>query len=226
MTTVHAVYTTTDLSWWQRVAPILGFSPTGEPGRYTGGGQLTVHETTEATAAGTTHLDILVTDPSAALATAETVATVAEPAVGATDGTTITVSPAVEDSPTPTLASGQTQVAIMPIWYGPDPDEPTAILTGLGLQPRLASDSGNWKDFTADGGGQVAWHRAPSVALELALEHSGDLDALSTRLSEAGVRATVVDEAYNRTLLVQIPDGHQLWVNGTQDDLYGYHCAG
>lgn len=226
MTTVHAVHATTHPSWWQRVAPILGFSPTGEPGHYAGSGLLTVRETTGDTTEAATHLEILVTDPTAVLTAAEAVATVTEPDVAATDGTTITVSPAVEHSRTPTLPSGQTQVAVMPIWYGPDPGEPTAILTGLGLQPRLASDSGSWKDFTADGGGQVAWHRAPSVALGLALEHSGDLDALAAQLSEAGAGATVVDEAYNRTLLVQTPEGGRLWVNGTQEDLYGYHRAG
>lgn len=225
MTTVHAIYSTADLSWWQRVAPILGFSTTGEPGRYAGSGLLTVRPATEDAAPGATHLEMLVSDPGAILTAAEAVATVTDGTAQATDGTAITVSPAVENSRTPTLASGQTQVATMPIWYGPDAEEPTAILTGLGLQPRLASDSGNWKDFTADGGGQVAWHSTPSVALQLSLEHSGDLDALAARLTEEGVGATVVDEAYNRTLLVDTPDGAKLWVNGTQRDLYGYHHA-
>ena len=226
MTTVHAVYTTADLSWWQRIAPILGLSPAGTPGHYAGSGLLTVRPATEETSPGTTHLEILLTDPRAALTAAEAVATVADGTVSATDGTAITVGPAVEHFPTPTLASGQTQVAILPIWYGPDPAEPIAILTGLGLQPRLASESGSWKDFTADGGGQVAWHHSPSVALELALEHSGDLDALADRITETGTGATVVDEAYNRTLLVDTPDGGRLWVNGTQTDLYGYRREG
>ena len=225
MTTVHAVHTTSDLSWWQRVAPILGFSPTSAPGGYAGSGLLTVHHATEDSAPGATHLEILVSDPVAVLTAAEAVATVTDGTARATDGTAITVSAAVENSRTPMLASGQTPVAVMPIWYGPDPQEPTAILTGLGLQPRLASDSGTWNDFTADGGGQVAWHGAPSVALRLSLEQSGDLDALAARLTEEGVGATVVDEAYNRTLLVDTPDGEKLWVNGTQKDLYGYHHA-
>ena len=225
MTTVHAIYTTADLSWWQRVAPILGFSPAGAAGHYAGSGLFTVRPATEDAAPGDTHLEILVTDPVAVLTAAAAVATVTDHAARATDGTAITVSPAVENSRTPTLASGQTQVAIMPIWYGTDAEEPTAILTGLGLRPRLASDSGNWKDFTADGGGQVAWHGAPSVALQLSLEHSGDLDVLAARLTEEGVGASVLDEAYNRTLLIDTPDGEKLWVNGSQQDLYGYHHA-
>lgn len=225
MTTVHATYTTSDPTWWQRTAPLLGLTATGTPGHYAGSGLLTIRRASAGATPGSLALTVLVPDPEAILTTAKAPATVTNSTIEATDGTAITVSSAVEHSPTPTLSSGRTPVAIMPLWYSPTPEEPTAILTGLGLTPRLASDSGTWKDFLADGGGQVAWHRSPSVALELTLEHSGDLDAVAAQLTEAGVGATVVDEAYNRTLLVDTPDGHQLWVNGTQEDLYGYHRA-
>ena len=226
MTTVHAHQHTDDPAWWERVAPILGLAATGEPNRYAGSGLLTVHEPSSDTRPGTTRLELLVPDPAATLTAAEAIATVIDGTIHATDGTTITVSAAVEHSRTPTLASGATQVAVMPIWYGPDDQQPVAILTGLGLAPRLAADAGSWRDFTADGGGQVAWQGAPSVALELSLEHSGDLDTLASRLTDEGVGASVVDEAYNRTLLVDTPDGGRLWVNGTQQDLYGYHHPG
>ena len=33
--------------------------------------------------------------------------------------------------------------------------------------------------------------------------------------------AEVVDEAYNRTLLVTTPEGAKLWINGAASDLHG-----
>jgi len=222
VTIVHAVHHTSDISWWEQVLPVLGFSTTDHPGTWAGGGLLTIRQAGAADQDGATELEVLVPDPASALTAADKVAHTAQETVRATDGITITVSSAVDDLRTPTLDSGQTQVAVMPIWYSPDPDQPLAVLSALGLAPRLASDAGSWRDFTADGGGQVAWHGSPSVALQLSLEHSGDLDALVPALAEVGANATVVDEAYNRTLLIDAPHGAKLWVNGTQQDLYGY----
>ena len=224
MTIVHTIHHTNDASWWHRVLPVLGFSATDQAGTWAGSGLLTIREASTARQRGRTDLEILVPDPAATLATAREIAGTTGPAVQATDGTTITVGSAVDQRSTPTLASGQTQVAVMPIWYSPDPQQPVAVLTALGLAARLASNAGSWRDFTADGGGQVAWHGAPSVALQLSMEHSGDLDALVPALAEVGASATVVDEAYNRTLLIDAPHA-RLWVNGTQQDLYGYTRA-
>jgi len=225
VTIVHTIHHTNDVSWWQRVLPVLGFGATDRPGTWAGSGLLTIHQAGAADQDGATELEVLVPDPAATLAAAGNVARTTGRAVQATDGTTITVSSAVDDLRTPTLASGQRQVAVMPIWYSPDPQQPLEVLSALGLAPRLASDAGSWRDFTADGGGQVAWHGSPSVALQLSLEHSGGLDALVPALAEVGASATVVDEAYNRTLLIDAPHGAKLWVNGTQRDLYGYTRA-
>src|SRR5699024_11599408 len=87
-----------------------------------------------------TELEVLVPDPASVLTAAGTVAQTAQETVQATDGTTITVSSAVDDLRTPTLDSGQTQVAVMQIWYSPDPQHPLAVLSALGLAPRLASE--------------------------------------------------------------------------------------
>ncbi|MFJ4220659.1 VOC family protein [Curtobacterium luteum] len=114
------------------------------------------------------------------------------------------------------------QLRVLPIWYGPDLSLPAAFLDAVPLRRRLVSDSGDWIDATADGGGAVALHRASEVRVELSFEHDGDLDALATALTAAGHTAVVVDEAYNRTLRVRRPDGPDLWVNGRHDDLYGY----
>lgn len=121
---------------------------------------------------------------------------------------------------TPVAASGP--LTVLPIWYGPDLSLPGALLDAVPLQRRLASDSGDWVDATADAGGAVALHRAPDARVELSFEHDGDLDALAARLAGAGLPAVVVDEAYNRTLRVRRPDGPDLWVNGRHEDLYGY----
>ncbi|WFR68355.1 hypothetical protein P9139_09170 [Curtobacterium flaccumfaciens] len=43
-----------------------------------------------------------------------------------------------------------------------------------------------------------------------------------SRLTEAGYEPRIIDEAYNRTLRIARPDGPDLWVNGAQQDLYGY----
>lgn len=240
MTLVHAVHYSSDPAWWQRVAPVLGFSPTTEPDVWAAGGLLTVRDAEAAGRTdGSTDIEVLVADPAATLAAAGQVATLAGSRVQATAGPEITVGSAVErnllrtDTVAPAGSSAvetlplttATAVAVMPIWYSPDAGEPVTIITALGLRARLASDSGGWQDFTADGGGQLAWHHAPSVGVELSMEHSGDLDALARTLTQAGVGAAVVDEAYNRTLLVDAPHGAKLWVNGTQEDLYGYTRA-
>ena len=46
------------------------------------------------------------------------------------------------------------------------------------------------------------------------------------RLDNASYAAEIVDEAYNRTLRVAGPDGQELWINGEQQDLYGYRFLG
>lgn len=73
----------------------------------------------------------------------------------------------------------------------------------------------------SQGAGRAALHEGDSPAIELSLEVA-DPDALAATLLERGRPATVVDEAYNRTLLVATPDRGDLWVNGPIDDLYGY----
>ena len=113
-------------------------------------------------------------------------------------------------------------VVVQPIWYRRSAPEGRALLTALGLQPRLASDAGTWLDFSADAGGRAALHEGDSPAIELSLEVAQP-DTFAAQLRDRGRLATVVDEAYNRTVRVPSPDGGDLWVNGPIDDLYGYH---
>jgi len=113
---------------------------------------------------------------------------------------------------------------VLPIWYPREIDDAARFLDALGLRGRIASDSGAWRDYRADGGGLVALHDDDGTPrVELAFEYAGDLDALADRLTDAGFEATVVDEAYNRTMRVTTPDGWILSINGHQSDLHGFH---
>lgn len=113
------------------------------------------------------------------------------------------------------------------------------FVRSLGLRLRITSEGGGWADLAVpDDGGLVAIHHRddltsepprapgadamPEVGVGLTFEHA-DVDALLGRVRSAGLEdAHVVDEAYNRTLLVSCPDGDQIWVNGVITDLYGY----
>lgn len=113
-------------------------------------------------------------------------------------------------------------LAVMPICYATELSGPERVLEAIGLGPRIASNSGGWVDFTADGGGLAALHEGGSPGVELSFEHSGDLNDLSGRLAAAGYRPRLIDEAYARTLRVDSPDGDEVWINSVQDDLHGY----
>jgi hypothetical protein len=98
----------------------------------------------------------------------------------------------------------------------------------LGLAPRVESRRGGWVDLVA-GAGMVALHDAAGSATggrpgQTNLSFEGaDLDALAARLSDAGWDdATIWDEAYGRVLSVTDPAGERLWVDGYNDDDYGY----
>lgn len=142
-------------------------------------------------------------------------------------------------------AQGQSggDLAVMPMLVTHDvPGAADWLATHLGLQRRISSEGGGWTDLEiAEQGGLVAIHHAGNlefeppaqapaapgspmheVAVGLSFEHS-DVDALLERVRAAGLDdAHVIDEAYNRTLLVDCPDGDTIWVNGKMADLYGY----
>ena len=98
----------------------------------------------------------------------------------------------------------------------------------LGLAARVESRRGGWLDLVA-GEGMVALHDAATsdsggVAGQTRLSFEGaDLDALAARLADAGWSdAVILDEAYGRALGVTDPAGERLWVDGYNDDDYGY----
>ncbi|MEJ7649602.1 MAG: CopG family transcriptional regulator [Nakamurella sp.] len=126
-------------------------------------------------------------------------------------------------SPTPAEVAVDGELVVLPVWYPRDMQAAEVFLRALGLQPRIASESGNWRDFDADGGGVVALHAtSENPRTELSFEYRGDLDALAERLELAGFEGVIIDEAYNRTLRVSTPDGWTLWINAAQEDLHGF----
>lgn len=230
MITVQPIRYTPHQSDWHRLAQELGlqsaFPPNEQWSEFDGRGILAIHHATaHDDHAGRTDLHLLSDDldgvearlTSAGFDVKRKVLDDIGPmlTVTATSGARITVSGGAR-----TADAGP--LAVQPIWYQADLAEPRRILETIGLRPRIASDAGTWIDFTADGGGLAALHQGEVARVELSLDYAGDLDALAERLAQAGLNASVIDEAYNRTLLVDTPDGDRLWVNGASDDLYGY----
>lgn len=147
-----------------------------------------------------------------------------------------------EMSPSDREGAADPGLTVMPMLVTDDVGGAAAWFTGWGLRRRISSDRGGWVDLEApDGGGLVGVHHTENLAFEppaeapaapgsalrevavgLTFEHR-DVDALLEQVRAAGLEdAHVVDESYNRTLLVGCPDGETIWVNGVQTDLYGY----
>jgi hypothetical protein len=117
---------------------------------------------------------------------------------------------------------------VRPLRFTDDIPAMRAFLELLGLAPRVESQRGGWLAMVS-GAGMLALHDAASSTTgsrpgETGLSFEGaDLEALATRLSDAGwTDATIWDEAYGRVLSVTDPDGEQIWVDGYSDDDYGY----
>lgn len=119
-------------------------------------------------------------------------------------------------------ATDPAPLRVMPLWYTEDLGPARQALEAIGLRPRIASTAGGWVDFQADGGGLAALHHGPTPRVELSFEYAGDLDAYAQHLVDAGLQPAIIDEAHGRTIRLTTPDGDELWINGTQDDLYGY----
>lgn len=116
------------------------------------------------------------------------------------------------------------ELAALGLWMTPSTTTATAVLRALGLRGEVRSESGQWFQAAADGGGLAAVHDdSGEPRAELSFEYDGDIETLRTRLADAGLGAELVDESYGRTLLVERPGGGEpLWVNERQTDLYGY----
>lgn len=219
-------YTERERVWW-RLAEAMGFAAPQPPlmgwGEFHADGVLAVHAATDDRAAGLTDLHIIVPDLEAA-ATALTDFAVersvlegvgAMLVVTAASGVTLSVSEGA-------VQAGIGDIAVQPLWFQADLAEPRAILETLGFRSGITADRGGWVEMRGDGG-SVGLH-AGEPRIGLSFEARGNLDMLTRRLNDAGFAASVVDEAFGRTVRIADPDsGEEVWINGVQEDLYGYH---
>ncbi|MFC4137306.1 MULTISPECIES: VOC family protein [unclassified Microbacterium] len=233
MTTVQQIVYTDAPERWHALAAALGFvapyPPTPEWAEFDGDGVLAVHHATAAYPSGAVDLNLLVADLDAAeralqghdVARGEMDGVGEMLAVRAASGLSITMF-------TGTRGAGAGDVAVQPIWFQDDVDEARAILESLGMRASILSDDGGWAEMRAPGGGSVGVHSASGRAegegqgFGFSFDARGDLDALAARLRDAGFDASVIDESYGRTIRIADPD---VWINGAQTDLYGYHRA-
>jgi hypothetical protein len=232
VTAQQIVYTDHPESW-QALATALGlvapFPPSAEWAEFDGDGVLAIHRASDGRRPGAVDLHLLVDDLDAAEAALAAFGPVRGEMAGVGELLTVTaasglaVTLSVRERP---CAGGDRTIAMQPIWFQPDLDEPRRILEALGMRPDVAADGGGWLELAADGG-MVGLHHGEEPRIGLSLLARGDLDVLAERLRAAGFDAVVIDEAFGRTVRLPDPDGGEdLWINGVQDDLYGYHRIG
>lgn len=146
--------------------------------------------------------------------------------VAGADGLTFLIGEVTAPVGAGAVASPTEPTAVLPLWYTPDVAGAAAVLSRIGLEPRISSDTATWIDLVAPGGGLAAAHAAEEPSVQVSFEHP-DVGALGRRARTAGLDATVVDESYGQSLRIPDPDDpvSEVWVNQTQTDLYGYSRA-
>ncbi|MGO1320013.1 MAG: hypothetical protein ACTMIK_07155 [Galactobacter sp.] len=227
MTTLQQIIYTEHPARWHALAAALGFRPTTPLTQawteFDADGVLAVHRAYASRPAGTADLTVLVTDLDDARRRLAhfTVEEGTMPDVGAilsftsSEGVVVTIAEAAKR---PSLRG----LTVEPIWFQHDLTQPRAFLEALGFRARIVGQDGGWAQLQAPDGGRVGLHSG-DTRVEASFREDTDLDALAERVRDAGFEAAIIDESYARTLRVQNPDGgDELWINGRQDDLYGY----
>ncbi|PZE76660.1 MULTISPECIES: hypothetical protein [unclassified Curtobacterium] len=230
MTTIRSILYTAHPAAWHDLATALGLRRHDAPAdgdwtEFDGDGVLAIRGVDDGSADdGRVDLQVLVADLPAVRRELDRAELAVRTSTLADVGELLTVDAA--GAPVAITTADRAAVggdlSVMPIRYASSVAEAARVFRAIGLGPRIAADGGGWADFTADGGGLAALHEGADGRTELSFEHRGDLDTLAARLRAGGYEADVVDEAYNRTVLVTTPDGWRLWVNGAQEDLHGY----
>lgn len=227
MTVVQQILYTEQPERWWALAEALGFvapyPPAPEWAEFHADGVVAVHAATEELRPGRTDIHLIVEDLDAAASAlrAFDVAPTTMEGVGAmlvvraASGISISVAEGA-------VQRGVGDIAVQPIWFQEDLAEPRAILEALGFRAGITADRGGYVEMLCDGG--IVLLHSGDPRLGLSFEARGDLDALTSRLQDAGFEASVVDEAFARTVRIADPDGgDEVWINGVQDDLHGYH---
>jgi len=225
-TVQQILYTEQPQRWWafaEALGFVAPFPPTPAWGEFHADGVLAVHGATPEHRPGSVDIHLVVADLDAAASALSSfdVNHTAMEGVGdmlvvrAASGISITVSEGA-------VQSGAGLIAVQPIWFQDELAEPRAIFEALGFRDGIASDRAGWVEMLGDGGSVGLHSGEPRIGLSF--EARGDLDALAARLRDAGFEASVVDEAFARTIRIPDPDGgDEIWINGVQEDLHGYH---
>lgn len=237
MTIVQQILYTEHPSDWWKLAESLGFVAPfpPEPGwsEFHADGVLAVHGATDEHRPGMADIHLLVEELDAAASAlsgfdveAVTMEGVGEMlVVRAASGISISVSETTASEGAASegaVRRGAGDIAVQPTWFQQDLVEPRAILEALGFRSGIVADRGGFVEMLCDGG--IVLLHAGEPRIGSSFEARGDLDALAARLQDAGFAASVVDEAFARTVRVADPDGgDEVWINGVQDDLHGYH---
>ena len=229
MTVVQQILYTREPERWWALAGALGFAAPFAPspawGEFHADGVLAVHEVTDPHAPGQVDLHLLVEDLDAAASELSAFDVSRSTMDGVGEMLTVRASSGIAVTVSAGAVERTGEVSVQPIWFQDDLAEPRAMLTALGLRPVLAADRGGWVDLRGRAGA-VGLHTG-TPGMGLSFEVRGDIDALAARLRDAGFDAAVIDEAYTRTVRIPDPDGGaEIWVNGVQDDLHGYHREG
>ncbi|HJW00135.1 MAG TPA: VOC family protein [Arthrobacter sp.] len=119
----------------------------------------------------------------------------ADPAARAADGTWATAADADPD------------LTVVEVWFTEDPGTAAQTLRDIGARFRPFPDDDETADFAAKNGGVLMVRPAEGPPrASLGFEYDGDLDALRSRLTDAGHQVRLTEEAFGRTLHVANPD--------------------
>jgi hypothetical protein len=223
MLRVRPVHFTSRQDVWEELLTALGMVKTVDEGPWqefdSGAGRLALH-LVEAGAAddGNTALGVEVGDLAefgrrTNLAAAESGTTTADIIaadhgescrISCTDGFSFLADKAAHGAQ---CADADPALAVVGVWFTPDPGAATATLQDIGARFRPVPDADETADFTAKNGGVLMVRPASGRPRSgLGFEYEGDLRTVRDRLTAAGIAVSETEEAFARTLHVANPD--------------------
>lgn len=227
MLRVRPIHFTSSTGSWERLLTALGTTAgTGSSGGKdnagrrifnAGSGRLVLQQVAAGSAEdGTTALSVEVGDPAefarrtnlAAQAAGAQVdvaqADAASCRITAPDGFSFSADKAPHTVP---LEGTDPALAVVGVWFTPDPGTAAATLRHIGARPRPVPDNDETADFTAKNGGVLLVRPASGQPRGgFGFEYDGGLEPLRKRLASAGFSATVTEEAFGSTVHVTSPD--------------------
>lgn len=221
MLRVRPIHFTSSAGSWERLLTALGMSSGEDDGGRrvftAGSGRLVLQQVAAMSPEdGTTAFSVEVGDPAEfarrtnLAAQADTSRTDIAQADGnscritAPDGFSFTAEKAPHTVP---LEGTDPALAVVGVWFTPDPGTAGATLLHIGARPRPVPDNDETADFTAKNGGVLLVRPASGQPRGgFGFEYDGGLEPLRERLVSAGFSPTVTEEAFGSTLHVASPD--------------------